>query len=229
MSNGGCHVEDLLSGLPSLRLPDSEPADAQQQEASLLKVDMPGQGFDLVFAMAKPGGARIDLRGMPDPLVIYSGDGELAFAIDDKTLDMLKDVNVLYAPACTFRAASATGKTTPVSVYVVPKSEKPGAVRMASLRPLQPEPFMHKVEVPGTGLDIAYSTTRAPIAVSAGEPSGSLAVYSAGSELAMAVDGDIARMFKDVGHSEIPDCAFEVEHKGSKPLQAASVYVFSKN
>ena len=207
----------------------SAPANAQQQEASLLKVDMPGQGFDLVFAMAKPGGARSDLRGMPDPLVIYSGDGELAFAIDDKTLDMLKDVNVLYAPACTFRAASATGKTTPVSVYVVPKSEKPGAVRMASLHPLQPEPFMHKVEVPGTGLDIAYSTTRAPIAVSASEPSGSLAVYSAGSELAMAVDGDIARMFKDVGHSEIPDCAFEVEHKGSKPLQAASVYVFSKN
>ena len=75
----------------------------------------------------------------------------------------------------------------------------------------------------------AYSTTRAPIAVSASEPSGSLAVYSAGSELAMALDVDVARMFKDVGHSEIPDCAFDVEHKGSKPLQAASVYIFSKD
>ena len=207
----------------------SAPANAQQQEASLLKVDMPGIGFDLVFAMAKPGSARSDLRRMPDPLVIYSGDGELAFAIDDKTLDMLKDVNVLYAPACTFRAASATGKTTPVSVYVVPKSEKPDAVRMTSLDPLQPEPLMHKVEVPGTGLDIAFSTTITRIAVNAGEPSGSLSVRPAGGELAMAVAVDVARMFKDVGHSEIPDCAFDVERKGSKPLQAASVYVFSKN
>ena len=131
----------------------ASPLHAQQQEASLLKVEMPGQGFDLVFAMAKPGGARNDLRGMPDPLVVYAGDGELAFAIHDKR-DMFKDMGVLFAPACTFRAASATGKTTPVSVYVVPKSEKPGAVRMASLDPLQPDPFMHKVGGPGTGWDM---------------------------------------------------------------------------
>jgi hypothetical protein len=207
----------------------ASPLRAQQQEASLLKVDIPGQGFDLVFAMAKPGGARSELRGMPDPLVIYSGDGELAFAIDDKTLDMLKDVNVLYAPACTFRTSSAPGKSAPVSVYVVPKSEKPDAVRMASLDPPQPEPFMHKAEVPGTGLDIAFSTTRTPIAVRLGEPSSSLAVTPAGGEFAMAVADDVARMFKDVGHSELPDCAFNVEHKGVSPLQAVSVYVFSKN
>lgn len=207
----------------------ASPLHAQQQEAKLLKVEIPGQGFDLVFAMTKPDGATSDLRGVPDPLVIYSGDGELAFAIDDKTLDMFKDVSAMSAPACTFRTVTAAGKSTPVSIYVVPKSEEPGTVGMASLDPVQPESSMHKLEVPGTSLDIVYSTTMTPIAVSAGEPSGSLAVYPAGGEFAMAVDSDIARIFKDVGHSEIPDCALDIEHKGSKPLQAASVYVFSKN
>jgi hypothetical protein len=36
-------------------------------------------------------------------------------------------------------------------------------------------------------------------------------------------------MFKDVGYSQLPACAFEVEHKGSNPPQAASVYIFPKN
>jgi len=207
----------------------ASPLHAQQQEATLLKVDMPGQGFNLIFAMAKPDGARSDLRGMPDPLIIYSGNGELVFAVDDTTLGMLGDVNVLNAPACTFRAVSATGKTSPVTVYVVPKSEKLDAVRMASLDPPQREPFMHKVDVLGTGLDIVYSTTRTPIALSADERSGSLSVSPAGGEFAMAVASDVTRMLKDVGHSEIPECAFNVEHKDAKPLQAASVYVFSKN
>ena len=205
------------------------PLHAQQQEAKLLNVGIPGQGFNLVFVMAKPDGATSDLRGVPDPLVIYSGDGELAFAIDDKTLHMFKDVSLMSAPACTFRTANTAGKSTPVSVYVIPKSEKPGTVGMASVDPVQPEPSMHKLEVPGTSLDVVYSTTRTPIAVNAGDLSGSLAVYPAGGELAMAVASDLARMFKDVGHSEIPDCAFDVEHKGSKPLQATSVYVFPKN
>jgi hypothetical protein len=55
-----------------------------------------------------------------------------------------------------------------------------------------------------------------------------LAVYSIGSELAMAVDGDLEKMFKDVGLSQLPICAFEVEHKGGKLPQAASVYIIPK-
>jgi hypothetical protein len=50
----------------------------------------------------------------------------------------------------------------------------------------------------------------------------------AGSELLMATDGDIERMFKDVGLSQWPMCAFYVEHKRSNPLQAASVYIIPK-
>jgi len=206
----------------------TSPLRAQQQEASLLKVGLLGQGFNLIFATAKPG-ARTNLRSMPDPLVIYTGDGELAFVIDNKTLDMFKDVSILSAPACTFRTVSRTGKSTPISVYVVPKFEKPDTTRMASLNPLQPEPFLHKVAVPEIGLDIAFSTTRTPIDVSAGEPNGSLAVTPAGGEFAMAVASDVERMFKDVGHSDIPNCAFIVEHKEHNPLQAVSVYIFSKN
>ncbi len=207
----------------------ASPLHAQQQEAKLLKVEIPGQGFDLVFAMAKPDGATSDFRRVPDPLVIYSGDGELAFAIDDNTLAMFKDVSAMSAQACTFRTANAADKSTPVSVYVVPKPEKPGTVGMAPLDRVQVEPFMHKVEVPGIGLDIAFSTTNTPIVVSADKPSDALSVHPAG-ELFVTTDAEaVARMFKDVGRTSLPDCAFNVEHKNSRPLEAVSVYIFSKN
>jgi len=203
---------------------------AQQQEATLRKVDVLGTGFDLVFAMAKPGGAYTDLRGIPDPLVAYAGDGKLAFAIDDNVVEMFKDIGILNAPACTFQLTSGDNKSPqPVSVYVVPKHEAPAAIRMASLKTLQVDTIMRKVEVSGGALDIVFATTKTPVTVNPNDPLDSLAVYSIGSELAMAVDGDVEKMFKDVGDAELPACAFEVEHKGSNPPQAASVYIFPKN
>lgn len=207
----------------------ASPLHAHQQEAKLLKVEMPGQGFDLVFAMAKPDGATSNFRSVPDPLLVYSGGGDLAFAIDDKTLAMFKDVSAMSAPACAFRTANAADKSTPVSVYVVPKSEKPGTVGMAPLDRVQAEPFMHKVEVPGTGLDIAFSTTNTLIVLSADKPSDALSVHPVGELFVMTDAKAVARMFKDVGHTSLPDCAFNVEHKNSRPLEAVSVYIFSKN
>ena len=201
---------------------------AQQQEATLQKVEIPGIGFDLVVAIAKPSGAQANFRGMPDPLVVYAANGKLVFAIDDKAEAMLKDINVLNAPACTFQTASKGGRSsTPVSVYVIPKYETHASVGMASLD--RPGPIMRKVEVPGSALDVVFATVDAPVTLKPGETPDSIAVYSVGSELAMATDGDVARMFKDVGYSELPACGFEVEHKGSNPPQAASIYVFSKN
>ena len=196
---------------------------AQQQEATLQKVELPGTGFDIVFAMAKPGGAIADLRGMPDPLVVYSGEGKLAFAMDDKVLEILRDVDVLNAPPCTFQMISNEGNS-PVTLYVVPKYERTAAIQVAS----QPVPFMRKVEVPGAALDIVYATIKMPVIVKPNEAADTLAVYSVGSELMMAADGDVEKMFKDVGYSELPACAFEVEHKGSNLQQATSVYVFLK-
>jgi len=206
------------------------PAHAQQQEATLQKVNVPGAGFDIVFVTAKPGGAKADWRGMPDPFVVYSGNGKLAFALDDKALEMLKDISVLNTLACTFQAASNDDKSsTPVSVYVVPKHEVPATIGMASRNAPQPQPIMHKVKVLGGAFDIVFAVTEAPVALNRNEQIDSLSVYSIGSEFAMAVEGDVKKMFKDVGYAELPPCAFEVEHKGSNPPQAASVYIFPKN
>jgi len=206
----------------------TSPLHAQQQEAALQKVKVPGTGFDLVLAKVKAGGASSDFRGMPDPLIVYSGDGNLAFAVDAKTQELLKDVGILKAPACTFQAESDNLLNT-VTVYVVPNREVPTAVRVASLNAPQPGPTMRKQEVSGSDLDIVYAMTKTPIILGADEPTDSLAVYSTGSEFTMATNGDLERMFRDVGYSQLPACAFEVEHKGSNPSQAASVYIFPKN
>ena len=152
MSNGGCHVEDLLSrdDVAVFTLTASS-LHAQQQEASLLKVEMPGQGFDLVFAMAKPGGARNDLRGMPDLLVVYAGDGELAFAIDDKTQGHIQRHGRpvrpgLHLPGCVRDRQNDTGLS-----LCRPEDGKGGRGADGLARsPNKPEPFMHKVGVPGT-------------------------------------------------------------------------------
>ena len=47
-----------------------------------------------------------------------------------------------------------------------------------------------------------------------------LVVYPAGSELAFAVNGEVEKLFKDIGAVQFPACAFRVERKGSKPIAA---------
>jgi hypothetical protein len=88
---------------------------------------------------------------------------------------------------------------------------------------------MHKVEVPEGDFDIVFASTKTPVALNIREPPDSLLIYSIGTEFLTTTDADVARMFKDVGYSQLPACAFEVEHKGSNPPQAASVYIFPKN
>ena len=123
---------------------------------------------------------------------------------------------------------SKDGTVQPIAVYVVPNHTVPATIRTASLVAPQSEPIMRKVEVPGSDFDVVFAMTKTPVVVDASDRLNSLAVYSVGSELAMATDGDVERMFKDVGLSQLPVCAFEVEHKGSNPPQSASIYIFPK-
>jgi hypothetical protein len=82
---------------------------------------------------------------------------------------------------------------------------------------------MRKVDVPGSDFAIVFAMTKTPVVVDANERFDSLAVYSVGSELLMADAGDVEKMFKEVGLTQMPICAFEVERKG-----AASVYIVPK-
>lgn len=104
---------------------------AQQREAVLKKLEVPGANFDLVVAMAKPGGAVFVQQGLPDPLVVNLVGTELAIAVDSDVEKMVKDIGVLFADTCT---ASTDRKNSEslrsVSVYVVPK----GGTSLSSVR-----------------------------------------------------------------------------------------------
>lgn len=202
---------------------------AQQREAILQNVELPGTGLDIVLAMPKSPGATIDLAKSPDALVVHLIGGKLALTFNDEK-EMLKTFKSLQRPACDFQAASkGRALQMPVSAYVAPNHKAPAAIRTASLVAQQPEPTMRKVEVPGSDFDIVFAMTKTPVIVNPNDGPELLNVYSVGGELVMATDGDVERMFKDVGSSQLPICAFEVENKGSKLPQAASVYIIPKN
>jgi hypothetical protein len=98
-------------------------ANAQQREATLQRLPVPGTNFDIIIVTPKAGGAVIDQRGLPDPLIVNIAGGELAVAVDGEVEKMFKD-GFLLAPNCTFHVNHKGGDASPVGVYVVPKSQK---------------------------------------------------------------------------------------------------------
>lgn len=96
---------------------------AQQQEAVLQKVTVPGAAFDIILAMPKPSGVIYNLGKSPDALLIHLIGDEMALGFDgaDK---MLKALDTLQLPVCAFHVESNDKMSRrPVSVYIVPKSE----------------------------------------------------------------------------------------------------------
>ena len=93
----------------------------------------------------------------------------------------------------------------------------------------QSEPLWQKLEVPGADFVVVFATTTNPVAArsSLRDSPDPLVVYPAGSELAFAVDGEVEKLFKDLGAVQFPACAFRVERKGNKPI-AALAYVLPK-
>jgi hypothetical protein len=99
-------------------------AAAQQREAFLKKLEVPGADFDIVVAMAKPGGAIVDQGGLPDPLVVSLAGTELAIGLDGEAVMMIKDIGLLLTPACAANAGRKNGSSSKsIAVYVVPKGE----------------------------------------------------------------------------------------------------------
>lgn len=195
---------------------------AQQQEATLQNVELPDTGLDIVLATPKSPAVTFNLTLSPDALVVTLTGGELALAFNSED-EMMKAFESLRRPGCAFQTQSK-----PVSVYVVPNHTTRAAIRTASLVAQQPKPIMRKVEVPGSDFDIVFAMTKTPVVVDANDHLDSLAVYSIGSMFVMATESDVKKMFKEVGLSQLPICAFEVENKGSKLPQAVSVYIIPK-
>ncbi len=114
-----------LSICAALVVIGTAPVNAQQQEAVLQKLEVPGADFDFIVAMAKSqAGATIDLRGQPDPYIVYPIGDELAFAVDGEVEKMFKDIGSLRIPSCAFHVERQGNKPSKaVAVYVVPKDQ----------------------------------------------------------------------------------------------------------
>jgi hypothetical protein len=98
-------------------------ANAQQKEAVLQKVEVPGAALDIILAMPKPQGVTFDLSESPDALLVHLIGGELALAFDDAE-KMLKALDSLRRPIGAFHVESPDRRSRiPIAVYLVPAGE----------------------------------------------------------------------------------------------------------
>jgi len=99
------------------------PADAQQKEATLKRLDVPGAAFAILLALPKPQGATFEFSESPDALLVHLIGGELALGFDDVE-SMLKAAGTLRQPLAALRLESSDhGLPIPVAVYLVPAGE----------------------------------------------------------------------------------------------------------
>jgi hypothetical protein len=107
----------------ALIVPGTSSAGAQQQEAVLQKIEVPGAGFDIILAMPKPAGETVNLGNSPDALIVHLIGGELALSFDAEE-KMLQALGSLRLPVCAFDVEGKDRKPLkPVAVYIVPTGQ----------------------------------------------------------------------------------------------------------
>lgn len=98
-------------------------ANAQEQEAILQKVEVPGARFHMLVAVPKSSGVTYNLGNSPDALVVHLTGGKLVVGFDDAE-QMLRAFDQLRGPAFGFHVPSKDGGSTiPAAVYIVPSGE----------------------------------------------------------------------------------------------------------
>ena len=101
----------------------SNPARAQQQEAVLHRVEVPGTGFDVVVAIPKVRGVVYDLAEAPDALLVHLNGGALALAFESVE-SMVEALDLLRRPVCASLVVSKDGiSRLPMAVYLAATAE----------------------------------------------------------------------------------------------------------
>ena len=96
---------------------------AQQREAVLQTIEVPGAVFDIVLAMPKTSGATIDLGRSPEALVMHLVGGELALVFESVE-QMLETLDVLQTPVGAVPGQRTDSNSPiPVAVYIAPKAD----------------------------------------------------------------------------------------------------------
>ena len=100
------------------------PAVAQQREAVLHRIQVPGGDFEIVVATQKsPASPIYDLSESPDALLVRLIGGELVLAFDDE-VKMINAIKTLGSPVSASHIVSKDGKSRmPFAIYVAPKGE----------------------------------------------------------------------------------------------------------
>jgi len=93
-------------------------ANAQKAETVVQKMVVPGADFDIIIVMAKPNGTTFNLRGEPDPYVIYPTGDALAFAVTGEVEKMFAGVGPVQFPIAAFQVDRKGSKA---GIYIVPK------------------------------------------------------------------------------------------------------------
>jgi hypothetical protein len=104
------------------------PANAQQREAVLHRINVPDTDYYLVVATAKSGAPLADFRGTPDPSLMYLAGGELVHAYDNEMQDTFSTLASMLKPVFTLHVKSTGGEPSiPVAVYLVPRANRLGS------------------------------------------------------------------------------------------------------
>jgi hypothetical protein len=93
-------------------------ANAQQQEAVLHRMEVPGTAFELILASPRPGTGTFDLSESPDALIVNLVGGKLAVGFENPG-EMLQAANTLRAPGCALHLDDQS--RTPIAVYLIRK------------------------------------------------------------------------------------------------------------
>jgi hypothetical protein len=98
------------------------PVAAQEQEASLRRIEVSNAGFDIMLAMPKAPAVTIDLAESPDALVLRLAGGKFALGFESVEA-MLDAIDTLCAPVGAAQVRHpGSGAAQPVAVYIVPKT-----------------------------------------------------------------------------------------------------------
>ena len=102
----------------------SAPVAAQQQEAMLKRLDLPGAAFDLVVVLPKsPPRPFYDLSESPEALIIPVIGGKLVLTFENE-LEMINAAELLRSPLGASQVAPRDlTSSLPFAVYVIPKTE----------------------------------------------------------------------------------------------------------
>jgi hypothetical protein len=100
------------------------PTAAQQREAGLQRMRVPGADVDIVLAIPKsPPRMLGDLNMSPDALIMHLTGGQLVVAFEDP-IEMVKAADTLRSSVSSFHCETKDSKScTPLALYVVPKGD----------------------------------------------------------------------------------------------------------